>query len=89
MPVLATGVTVTPLSSGTMSLFVSCLSLFSITCYEVALRRVYGRVDAKDTYGPISRKVYAAIGEAYPELKYECERQKQRKFGESVISAVR
>jgi hypothetical protein len=46
-----------------------------LSSYERQLRRVAGRVGANEAWLEISRKVFRAIGEAYPWLAGECDRQ--------------
>jgi len=50
--------------------------------YECALEAICGRVGVRDGYREISRKVYAAIADAYPHVADECQRQFDRKFDE-------
>jgi hypothetical protein len=47
--------------------------------YEDEAARVYGRVGVRQAYKEISRRVYAAIAEAYTWLKDECQKQLERK----------
>jgi hypothetical protein len=45
------------------------------TGYERSLAAVAGKIGVRDAEDAIRRKVYAAIGEAYPALRDECDRQ--------------
>ena len=49
----------------------------SLTAYEQQLSRFFGRVGQAEAYQEIKQKVLNAIGEAYPWLAAECQRQKQ------------
>jgi hypothetical protein len=53
-----------------------------LSSYEGEIERVYGKVGMRQANKEISRKIYAAISEAYPWLKDECGRQLERKLGE-------
>lgn len=50
-----------------------------LTGYEAKLARQYGKVGVRHSYILISRKIFTAISEAYPELAEECERQFQQR----------
>jgi hypothetical protein len=46
-----------------------------MTDYEALLSKQFGRVGIEDAIAEIQRRVYEAIGKAYPDLKSECEQQ--------------
>jgi hypothetical protein len=48
--------------------------------YEMELDAISGKVGVQEAYHEINKKVYDAIGTAYPNLEAECKRQSERKF---------
>lgn len=52
-----------------------------LTCYDARLYDLYGKVGTRAAYKLLNARIYAAITEAYPHLRAECERQLARKFG--------
>lgn len=50
----------------------------AMTDYEERLNEVHGRVGGRDAYVEIKLKVLEAIGEKYPSLSQECDRQMHR-----------
>jgi hypothetical protein len=51
----------------------------SLTRYEAELETTFGKVGVREAYVQINRKVYQAIGSAYPALAEECDRQMKAK----------